>query len=78
MRTARCSSRLGGLHQAPPQERAPPGAGTGTPRDQTPPGPGTPPVDRHTPVSILPCPKLHLRPVKIENQQYTRILKVNY
>ena len=42
MRTARSSSRLGGLHQAPPQEWAPPGAGTGTPRDQTPPGPGTP------------------------------------
>ena len=25
---------------------------------------GTPPVDRHTPVNILPCPKLRLRAVK--------------
>ena len=24
---------------------------------------GTPPVDRHTPVNILPCPKLRLRAV---------------
>ena len=35
------------------------------------PGPGgylvrySPPVDRHTPVNILPCPKLRLRAVKI-------------
>ena len=33
MRTARSSSRVGGLHQAPPEQ---------TPREQTPPGPGTP------------------------------------
>ena len=61
MRTTRSSSRAGG---------APPGTprGPGTPRTQTPPGPGTPtgpdpPVDRHTPVNILPCPKLRLRAV---------------
>ena len=39
-------------------------------RERSPPGtpPGTrqpPPVDRHTPVNILPCPKLRLRAVKI-------------
>ena len=28
------------------------------------PGQVLPPVDRHTPVNILPCPKLHLRAVK--------------
>ena len=127
MRTARSSSRAGGLHQAPPQDQPPractlPGSrppleqappGTGTPQDQTPgsrypprsrhtpweqahpwsrhpsvgrhpPGAGTPPeqapprdqtipsprrrhpppVDRHTPVNILPCPKLRVRAVK--------------
>ena len=117
MRTARSSSRAGGLHQAPPQDqppractppeaspppwsRHPPGTGTlqdqtpreqvpsheqahplgaGTPleqapprsrhppRDQTIPSPRRrhpPPVDRHTPVNILPCPKLRLRAVK--------------
>ena len=40
----------GRLHQAPP-------------RTMHPPGPCTPPVDRHTPVNILPCPKLRLRAV---------------
>ena len=43
----------GGLHQAPPRIRHPPG-------DQA-----LPTVDRHTPVNILPCPKLRLRAVKI-------------
>ena len=32
---------------------------------------GTPPVDRHTPVNILPCPKLRLRAV-ISGQQLIR------
>ena len=40
-------------------------------RGGSPPGapPGTmhPPVDRHTPVNILPCPKLRLRAVNILN-----------
>ena len=61
MRTARSSSRPGGVstrhppgpHQTPPGEGTPLGAGTL-------PGPGTP---RHTPVNILPCPKLRLRAV---------------
>ena len=66
MRTARSSSRPGGLHQAPPNWDQ-------TPRDQAPPtrhppGPGTPPVDRHTPVNILPCPKLRLRAVTSQQQ----------
>ena len=51
----------------PPRTRYPPGPGP--PWDQAPPrtrhlpGPGTPPVDRHTLVNILPCPKLRLRAV---------------
>ena len=86
MRTARSSSRPGGLHQAPPGTRHPsrdqappwdqipfrtrhtlqrrPPSRPGTPPGADPPGPGTPPVDRHTPVNILPCPKLRLRAVK--------------
>ena len=58
----------GGLHQAP----TPPGTRPPHPQDQTPPpGPDTPqtrppPVDRHTPVNILPCPKLRLRAVKMQ------------
>ena len=56
------------LEQAPPGTRPPPGPGT--PPDQAPPRtrhPQTrhPPVDRHTPVNILPCPKLRLRAVII-------------
>ena len=31
---------------------------------------GTPPVDRHTPVNILPCPKLRLRAVKVHNPKF--------
>ena len=46
------------LDQAPPQEQAPP-QGAGTPPDQP------PPVDRHTSVNILLCPKLRLRAVII-------------
>ena len=73
MCTTRSSSHWGeGLHQAPPpragtpqdqnpQEQAPPQSSTplgqALPRDQT------LPVDRHTPVNILPCPKLRLRAV---------------
>ena len=56
MRTARSSSRPGGLHQAPPGSRLPPDQAP--PWDQAP-----PPVDRHTPVNILLCPKLRLRAV---------------
>ena len=38
--------------------------GPGPPPDQGPPGPGNvPPVDRHTPVNILPRPKLRSRAV---------------
>ena len=56
MRTARSSSRPGGLHQAP-LDQAPPGAGTPldqaspTPQDQTPPG------TRHTPPGADPPPR---------------------
>ena len=61
MRTARSSSRPGGvLHQAPHPE-------SGIPPEQIPPGPGTPPVDRQTPVNILPCRKLRLRAVRSLN-----------
>ena len=44
--------------QTPPEQAPPLGEGI-------PPLPGRrhPPVDRHTPVNILPCPKLRLRPV---------------
>ena len=46
MRTARSSSRPGGLHQAPPRDQTPPldqaPPGTTPPQDQT------PPVDRMT------------------------------
>ena len=56
MRTARSSSRRGGLHQVPPRpEPHPPEQATpraGTPRDQTPQnqttGPGTPHGQTHT------------------------------
>ena len=44
-----------------PPEQAPPGASP--PPDQAPPAPGSPPVDRHTPLNILPCPKLRLQAV---------------
>ena len=52
-----------------PRIRHPPGPGT--PQEQTPTGTRHPPdqtpspVDRHTPVNILPCPKFRLRAVKI-------------
>ena len=42
MRTARSSSRPGGLHQAPPEQAPPP------PPEQTPPGASTPPDQAHT------------------------------
>ena len=62
------------LDQAPPWEQVPPGTrppdqappGTRPPGSGTPLGAGTPPppfVNRHTPVNILPCPKLRLRAV---------------
>ena len=78
MRAARSSSRWRGLYQSPPGPdppgtRHPPGPGTpqtrppGTrycPRTKhSPPGSGIPAVDRHTPVNILPCPRLRLRAV---------------
>ena len=56
MRTARSSSRRGGLHQPPPDQ---------APQEQAPHSGPDPPVDRHTPVNILPCPKLRLRAVII-------------
>ena len=58
----------GGLNQAPcpPQDQAPPPETRHPPGTRhPPPGPGTPTVDRHTPVNILPCPKLRLRVVKM-------------
>ena len=55
MCTARSSSRRGEISTRTPGTRPPS------------PGPGTPPVDRHTPVNILPCPKLRLRAVKIKH-----------
>ena len=60
--------------ESPPGTRQPPEPGTPWtrhPPEQAPPGPGTPqgpctpPVDRHTPVNILPCPKLRLQVVII-------------
>ena len=55
----------GGLHQAPPPSRHPPGAGT--PPGTRPPGPGTPPTcgqnSWHTLLKILPCPKIRLHAV---------------
>ena len=51
MRTARSSSRQGGGGFPP-----------GTPGTR-PPRTSPPLVDRHTPVNILPCPKLRLRAV---------------
>ena len=65
MRTARSSSRPGGLHQAPHGTRHLPGT-------RHPPGPGTPQdqapllwTEWQTGVNILPCPKLCLRAVNI-------------
>ena len=43
MRTARSSSRPGGLHQAPPAGAGIPPPGAGTPREQAPPQEQTPP-----------------------------------
>ena len=47
--------------------RGVPGLGVSAPRGCTwsrgVPGQVLPPVDRHTPLNILPCPKLHLRAV---------------
>ena len=73
MRTARSSSRPGGLHQPPPRDLGTP-PGPGTAQDQAPPWDQAPPVDRHTPVNILPCPKLRLRAVTIFGcSVYTRM-----
>ena len=63
MRTARSSSRPAPPRSRHPWTRHPPGS-------RHPPRPGAPPeqtplVDRHTPVNILPCPKLRLRAVII-------------
>ena len=66
MRTVRDSGSPGGLHQASPRGQTPPGT-------RHPPSPGPdprtrhPPVERHTPVNILPCPKLRLRAVIIHS-----------
>ena len=55
--------------QAPPWNQAP--HAPGIPQYRNParnrciPRTRQPPVDRHTPVNILPCPKLRLRAVKI-------------
>ena len=68
MRTARSSSSRRGLHQAPPPGSRPPsprGSRHHPPPTADTPGAYIPPVDRHTPVNILPCPKLRLRAVII-------------
>ena len=54
------------LNMAPLTDQAhtPPGE---APLEEVPPG-VEPPVDRHTPVNILPCPKLRLRAVKTPKQ----------
>ena len=63
--------QYGGPHQAPPRSRYPPDQappGPGTPWEQTPPGSRHPPCEQnswHTPMKILPCPKLRLRAVII-------------
>ena len=53
---------------APPGKHVPPGKHTCPPGSMHLPPPGKharpPPVDRHTPVNILPCLKLRLRAVK--------------
>ena len=46
-----------------------PGGGVSAPRGV--PGQALPPVDRQTPVNILPCPKLRLRAVKIRVEHTT-------
>ena len=69
MRTARSSSHPGGcLHQAPPGSRHPSGPGTPNPPGADTPQNQSPPREQnswHTPMKILPCPKLRLRVVKI-------------
>ena len=77
IRTVCSSADLGGLHQAIPLEQAHPpeqvAPGAGTPLGpDNPPGTRQPPrdqaqlpVDRHTPVNMLPCPRLRLQVVKI-------------
>ena len=55
----------------PPGPGIPLGPGTHSPSTRHHTGPGTPLVDRHTPVNLLPCPKLRLRAVKIR-----RILQI--
>ena len=60
MRTARSSSRPGGSTPGTPKSGSRHSPGAGMPPDQAPPS-----VDRHTPVNILPYPKLRLRAVKI-------------
>ena len=64
MRTARSSSRPGGLHWAPPQDA--------TPQEQTPPGPGPSPVwtESQTPVKTLPCPNFVAGGNKEDRREY--------
>ena len=54
-----CTPRAG----TPLWDHAPPPHRPGTPPGAAPPGAATPPMDRHTPVNILPCPKLRFRVV---------------
>ena len=58
----------------PPRDQNPRGQnplGAGTPM-----GPGTPAVNRHTPVNILPCPKLRLRAVKNHNSDSDALVMI--
>ena len=82
MCTAHSSSRGGSPPGTPPGadppwSRHPPGSRH--PRTRHPLGAGTPwtrhpPVDRHTPVNILPCPKLRLRAVNINDKHHRKRL----
>ena len=73
MRTARSSSRPGGLHQAPPGPGTP-SPGRGIPQDQTPSGPGTPqyqapPMNTITDTcKNITFPQLRLRAVTIHRK----------
>ena len=66
--TARSSSHSGGSPPGPKGQGTPPHPpGPNTPRDQV-----NPAMDRHTPVNILPCPKLRLRAVKKQKKCFSK------
>ena len=68
MRTARSSSRPGGLHQTPRSRGTPLPPGPGTPAGADPPGAGTPPMNRITDTcKNITFPQLRLRAVNMAN-----------